>query len=90
VIVLITVFIIALLIGVIQIVLETVSFTFFLGKKLFKGAFAVAAKLLLYGVGLYVLFKFLRASVTIAAIGFGVGFFVSLFVAVIHRIRKHQ
>ena len=83
----VTTVIVALVTGV---VLQNLAFGLLIGKRYLHGGAVVFAKAALYGAGVFVLLKFFRTFVIGAATGFGAGFFVTLAVVVIMRLRTSR
>ncbi len=86
----VTTVIVALVTGVVQVLLQNLAFGLLIGKRYLHGGAVVFAKAALYGAGIFVLLKFFRTFVIGAATGFGAGFFVTLAVVVIMRLRTSR
>ena len=80
---------IALVFAVGQFALDVLVFTSVFDSKALKAVLSLMGKLLLYGLGFWLLFSLFRAYVTGAAIGFGIGFFPCIFLYGLYRLRKH-
>lgn len=78
--------ILAAVIGAVQIFLQNLAVGMLLSKRYLLGGAVVLGKAALYGVGIFVFLKFLRAFAVGAAAGFGAGFFVTLVVVLAVRI----
>lgn len=78
--------ILSLVLGVVQVLLQNLAFGMLLGKRYLHGGAVVFVKAVLYGAGIFILLKLLRAFAVAAAVGFGVGFFATLIAVVAVRM----
>ncbi len=79
---------VAITAGFIQFILDTVLFSAVFAFKATKGILAVLIKLLIYGLGFYLLFKLFKAFVVVVSIGFAIGFFRCLFAYAVKNLAK--
>lgn len=82
--------IISVLFAVLQFFLDVLVFSSVFAAKALKALFPLLGKILLYGVGFWLLFKMFRAFVKIAAIGFGIGFFPCIIIYALKKLRSQS
>ena len=80
--------IVALAVGVGQVMLDTVLFRAAFASQTIKMLLALLGKIAVYGGFFYLLFTVFRAGIVGAAVGFGIGFFPGLLLWYLFKGKK--
>ena len=84
------VFFISAAVGAGQVALDALLYPSIFGKNYVRALVIGCAKLALYGLFLFLLFRVFRAAVTAAAIGYFAGFFPLLTVYCVIRLKSNK